>query len=127
MTTAEFLVLTGRVILGLFFVIAGIRNALHFSERKAMATNYGWTLPASVMALGFASQLIGGLSVALGIYPAWGAVVLILFLISATVLYHNFLLFQGDERLPHLYFTLVNIALCGYCLTIIGLSLAARA
>ena len=126
MTIAEILILTGRVILGLFFVIAGIRNALRFNERKEMATNYGWTLPALVMALGFASQFVGGLSVAFGIYPAWGAALLILFLICATLLYHNFLLFEGEERLPHLYFTLVNVALCGYCLLIIGLALPAQ-
>ena len=123
MTTAALFILIGRVILGLFFVIAGVRNALHYSERKTPATNYGWKLPAPVTALGFASQLVGGLSVMLGIYPGLGAALLILFLIGATELFHNFLMFQGEARQPHLYFTLVNIALCGYCLLIIGLSL----
>ena len=122
MTTAATLILIGRVILGLFFVIAGIRNFLHFAERSTPETNYGWKLPAPMTALGFAAQLVGGLSVALGIFPAWGAVVLILFLIGATELFHNFLLFKGEARAPHLYFTLVNIALCGYCLMVIGLS-----
>ena len=122
MTTAA-LILIGRVILGLFFVIAGVRNFLHFSERSTPETNYGWKLPAPVTALGFAAQVVGGLSVTLGIFPAWGAAVLILFLIGATEMFHNFLLFSGKERDPHLYFTLVNIALCGYCLMVIGLSL----
>jgi putative oxidoreductase len=123
MTTAAILILIGRVILGLFFVIAGVRNFLHFSERSTPETNYGWKLPAPVTALGFAAQVVGGLSVTLGIFPAWGAAVLILFLIGATEMFHNFLLFSGKERDPHLYFTLVNIALCGYCLMVIGLSL----
>ena len=123
MTTAALLLVIGRVILGLFFVIAGIRNFLHFSERRTPETNYGWKLPAPVTAFGFASQLIGGLSVTFGILPAWGAGLLILFLIGATELFHNFLMFKGEARLPHFYFTLVNIALCGYCLTVIGLSL----
>lgn len=123
MTTATLFILIGRIILGLFFLIAGIRNFLRFGERKSMETNYGWKLPAPVTALGFASQLTGGLSVTLGIYPAWGAAILILFLICATALFHNFVMFKGETRQPHLYFTLVNIALCGYCLMIIGLSL----
>lgn len=123
MTTAALLILIGRIILGLFFVIAGIRNIMHYSERKTMATNYGWKLPALVTALGFASQVLGGLSVMLGIYPAWGAAVLILFLICATALFHNFVMFKGESQQPHIYFTLVNIALCGYCLMVIGLSL----
>ena len=123
MTTAALFILIGRITLGLFFVIAGIRNALRFGERKTPDTNYGWKLPAPVTALGFASQLVGGLSVMLGIYPAWGAALLILFLICATKLFHNFLMFEGEARQPHIYFTLVNIALSGYCLMIIGLSL----
>jgi putative oxidoreductase len=123
MTIAALFIFIGRVILGLFFVIAGVRNAMHYGERKTPATNYGWKLPAPVTALGFASQIVGGLSVTFGIYPALGAALLILFLIGATELFHNFLMFEGEARQPHLYFTLVNIALCGYCLLIIGLSL----
>ena len=123
MTTAALLILIGRIILGLFFVIAGTRNFLRFGERKSLATNYGWKLPASVTALGFASQLLGGLSVTFGIYPIWGASLLILFLIGATALFHNAFVFKGEEQQPHIYFTLVNITLCAYCLIIIGLSL----
>jgi putative oxidoreductase len=123
MTTATLLILIGRIILGLFFAIAGVRNFLRYGERKSMATNYGWKLPAPVTALGFASQLLGGLSVMFGIYPAWGAAALIVFLICATALFHNALMFEGEARQPHIYFTLVNIALSGYCLMIIGLSL----
>lgn len=126
MTAAATLILIGRVILGLFFVIAGIRNIRGFvqqPERRSPQTNYGWKLPAPVTAVGFAAQLIGGLSVTFAVLPAWGAALLVAFLVGATELYHNFLLFTGEARLPHFYFTLVNIALCGYCLLVIGLSL----
>lgn len=123
MTTAAILILVGRIVLGLFFVIASFRNFSHFSERTQMVTNYGWKLPPALTALGFAMQLVGGLSVVLGIYAAWGAALLILFLIGATALFHNFALYKGDERGTHLYFTLVNCTLAGFCLMIIGLSL----
>jgi putative oxidoreductase len=45
---------------------------------------------------------------------------LIVFLIAATPLYHNLLLFQGKDRDPHLYLTLVNITLCGGLLLVIA-------
>ena len=51
-----------------------------------------------------------------GVLTIWGASLLILFLIAATALFHNFLMFNGAERQPHIYFTLVNCALAGYCL-----------
>ena len=126
MTIAAILILVGRVILGLFFVVAGIRNLAGFirtADRRTPLTNYGFRLPAAIVAIGFVAQLVGGLSVTLAVLPAWGAALLIVFLVGATELFHNFLLFKDEARLPHLYFTLVNIALCGYCLMVIGLSL----
>lgn len=111
--SAETLMLIGRVIFGGFFLIAGIRNFLHFSERKAGATNYGWLLPAPVMAAGFAVQLFGGLALVLGLWVVPAVAALIAFLVLATALYHNLFLFSGKERDPHLYLTLVNITLAG--------------
>jgi putative oxidoreductase len=118
--SAALLILVGRVVLGLFFLIAGVRNFLRFSERKSLETNYGWKLPAPVTALGFASQLVGGLSVVFGILAPWGAALLILFLIGATALFHNPWMFKGEARQPHIYFTLVNCALAGYCLMVMA-------
>jgi putative oxidoreductase len=123
MTFAAALIQIGHVILGLFFIIAGIRNFLRFSERASPETNYGWKMPAPVTASGFVVQLLGGVSVLFGVWPVWGAGLLIVFLIGATALFHNFLMFKGEERQPHLYFTLVNCALVGYCLLVIGTSL----
>lgn len=114
------LVLIGRVVFGAFFLVAGIRNLVAFGERRDMATNYGWTLPAPVMALGFAVQLIGGLALVLGLWTVPAALALIAFLVVATALYHNLFLFRGKERDPHLYLTLVNITLAAGLLLVIA-------
>jgi putative oxidoreductase len=124
MTLPAILVLIGRVILGLFFVIAGARNLAAFADRVATAkTVYGWQLPAPVVALGFLMQLAGGIAVLFGVLTVWGALLLILFLVVATALFHNFLMFSGKDRDPHLYLTLVNATLIGFCLMVIGLAL----
>lgn len=124
MTTAAILILVGRAILGLFFVVAAIRNFADFSGRLELAvTNYGWKMPAPFVAIGFLMQLLGGLSVLFGVWPVWGALDLIVFLVVATSLFHNCLMFSGKERDPHLYLTLVNATLAGFCLTVIGLAL----
>lgn len=120
MVLAAVFILIGRVVFGGFFVIAGIRNFMHFDERRLLATNYGWTLPPPLMAAGFAVQILGGLSVLLGLWPIVGALALIGFLVPATALFHNFLLFSGKERDPHLYLTLVNTTLVGGFLMIIA-------
>lgn len=120
MTTTLVLMTIGRVVFGGFFLIAGIRNLLHFGERKVLATNYGWKLPASVMALGFVVQLLGGLALVIGVSVVPAAIALIGFLAVATVLYHNLFMFEGKERDPHLYLTLVNITLAAGLLLIIA-------
>lgn len=119
--TAETLVMVGRVVFGAFFLIAGLRNFLNFGERKAgAATNYGWALPAPMLAIGFAMQLVGGALLILNLWVMAGALVLIGFLLAATPLYHNLFMFQGKARDPHLYLTLVNITLCGGLLMVIA-------
>ena len=120
MATAATLIIVGRVIFGAFFLIAGIRNFLHFGERRQVATNYGWLLPAPVMALGFAVQLVAGLALVLGIWTVPAAIALIAFLVPATALFHNLFMFQGKERDPHLYLTLVNITLAAGLLLVVA-------
>jgi putative oxidoreductase len=120
MATTALLTIIGRVVFGGFFLIAGIRNLLNFGERRQLPTNYGWKLPAPVMAAGFAVQLVSGLALVLGIWTVPAAVALIAFLVPATALYHNLFLFQGKERDPHLYLTLVNITLAAGLLLVIA-------
>jgi putative oxidoreductase len=120
MATTALLMTIGRVVFGGFFLIAGIRNFLHFGERRELPTNYGWKLPAPVMAAGFAVQLLGGLALVFGIWTVPAAIALIFFLVPATALYHNLFLFRGKERDPHLYLTLVNIALAAGLLLVIA-------
>ncbi|CAM5321510.1 hypothetical protein MAUB1S_05588 [Mycolicibacterium aubagnense] len=120
MDGVEILMLIGRCIFGAFFLIAGIRNIARFNERRSGATNYGWLLPAPVMAAGFAVQLFGGLLLVIGFWVVPAALALIVFLVLATALYHNLFLYEGRERDPHLYFTLVNITLAGGLLMVIA-------
>ena len=116
------LVIIGRFLLGLMFIIAGVRNFLRLDERFGFKTNYGFVLPAPAIIVGFAVQLIGGVSVAFGVLPFWGALALIAFLIPATAFYHNLFMFRGKEQEPHIYFVTVNLALIGAFLLVMGLS-----
>ena len=119
--SAELLETIGRVVFGGFFLIAAFRNFRNFGDRiERSGTNYGWRLPPVLLAVGFAMQALGGLSLILNIWPVYGAMLLIVFLCLATPLYHNPLMFQGKERDPHLYLTLVNVTLAGGLILVIG-------
>lgn len=116
------LIVAGRFLLGLMFIVAGIRNFARLQERLGFKTNYGFVLPPVAIMVGFAVQLIAGVSVAFGLWPFWGALALIAFIIPATALYHNPLMFKGAERGPHIYSFTVNLALIGAFLIVIALS-----
>lgn len=120
MATTTTLMLIGRVVFGAFFLIAGIRNFLHFTERRQLSTNYGWKLPAVLMAVGFLVQVLAGLALIFGVWTVHAAIALMVFLALATPLYHNLFLFKGKERDPHLYLTLVNITLAAGLLLVIA-------
>ena len=117
MTLTAILIVAGRFLLGLMFIIAGIRNFLRLKERFAFKTNYGFVLPRPAIVLGFAVQLVGGISVAFGLWPFWGALALIAFILPATAFYHNLFMFTGKEREPHIYFVTVNMIVCAKGLT----------
>ena len=68
------------------------------------------------------AEILGGASVALGIYPALGALALAVFTLAASVLYHNFWAMQGEERASHLNSMASNLALVGAFLIIIAIS-----
>lgn len=114
------LIVLGRIVFGLFFLIAGARNFAGFKERIPSPTNYGFDMPVPLVALGFAMQVVGGFSLVLGLWAAWGAALLIVFLVLATSLYHNLFLFSGKDRDFHLYLVLVNITLAAGLLMVIG-------
>ena len=122
MTLTATLIIVGRFLLGLMFIIAGVRNFLRLNERFGMKTNYGFVLPRPAIVAGFAVQLVAGISVAFGLWPFWGALALIAFLIPATAFYHNLFMFQGKEREPHIYFVTVNLALLGAFLIVMAIS-----
>ncbi len=114
------LIIIGRFLLGAYFAQAGIRNFMKIPLHTGILSKKGVPMPRESLLVGLAVQVLGGLSVALGIFPAIGAIGLILFTLAATVLYHAFWTFEGDERMSHLGSTLTNLALIGGFLLVIA-------
>lgn len=118
--THDILIAVGRIAFGLFFVIAGLRNLAGVNGRKPDVTNYGFVLPVPVVVLGFIVQLVAGLGLVLEFYALWSAAALMAFLVVATALFHNPLMFAKADRGLHLYLFLVNCTLVGGLLMTVG-------
>ena len=116
------LIIVGRFLLGLYFFQAGVRNFMKLPLHTGILEKKGIPMPRESLILALAVQVLGGLSVGLGIFPAIGAIGLILFTIAANALYHNFTQFTGDERVSHIGSVMTNLAIIGGFLLVIAIS-----
>ena len=115
------LIIIGRVLLGGYFLQAGLRNLRKLDFHAGMLGKFGVPMPRVALIVGLVLQILGGLSVVFGIYPAWGAVALIVFTVLANALYHNFTRYQGEERASHLSSVLTNLGMIGGLLLVVAL------
>ena len=84
----KFLVLVGRILYSLMFIMAG---KFHFSEAAVgYASAQGVPFPEITVKLAGVMAVLGGLSVAFGFKAKWGAWLIVLFLIPVTAMMHQF-------------------------------------
>ncbi|MDX8431083.1 MAG: DoxX family protein [Candidatus Algichlamydia australiensis] len=123
----------GRILISVVFIISALNKVFNWDEvLEGVITNlnewlfygvyYPWLDQALELMMDFAPpilavvtalELVGGISLLLGIRPRVGAGLIILFLIPTTFFYHPFWFFYGDEREVQLMMFLKNCAIIG--------------
>jgi putative oxidoreductase len=87
-TAMNYLVLVGRILYALIFVMAGPG---HFTANTiAFAASKGVPLASIAVPLSGIIAMAGGLSIAAGYKAKWGGWLIVLFLVPVTVMIHNF-------------------------------------
>ena len=122
MTLTAVLIIVGRFLLGAYFFRSGLQSIGKVDLHTGILAKKGVPMPRVAMWIAVAAEILGGASVALGVFPALGAAALALFTLAATVLYHNFWAMQGEERASHLNSLVSNLALIGAFLIVIAIS-----
>ncbi|RWC28071.1 DoxX family protein [Mesorhizobium sp.] len=116
------LLFLGRLLLGGAFVFAGLRNIQNEAFLTGLMAARGMPQARLSLWLGIVLQIAAGLLVIAGLWTAFAATVLLLFLIVATPLFHNFWDHQGPERASRINGFVGNVALSGGFLTLIAQS-----
>ena len=116
------LLFVGRLLLGGAFVFAGLRNLQNETFLTGLMATRG--VPQAKLALwaGIVLQTIAGALVMAGLWTAIASAVLVLFLIAATPMFHNFWDHQGPDRASRINGFVGNVALTGGFLTLIAQS-----
>lgn len=117
------LVLLARLLLGGAFLTFGIRNITNVGPLTAGLTARGLPLPRIAAIIGVALQIVGGALTAIGPFGVWGGAGLIVFVVLATVLFHNFWDYQGADRANHVTASIMNAGLVGAFLLVTAVSL----
>jgi putative oxidoreductase len=87
---ASGLLLLGRIVFSFFFIYSGFNHLTKLGGMSQYAAASGVPSPTVAVAVSGLMLLAGGLSILLGVYVRWGALLLVLFLLSAAFMVHKF-------------------------------------
>lgn len=85
----KYLPLAARICLSLIFLKAGISHIIGYGGTVEMMGNNGLPIPEVLLIFTIIFQLLGGLALLLGYKVQIGSLLLIVFLIPATLVFHN--------------------------------------
>ena len=105
--------LLARVLLTLPFLYSGVDKCLRWEAAQREVASSGLPWPTLLHLVTVVVQLGGGLSLLLGIEPRLGALLLSLFLVPVTVLYHPFWKRSGADFMAEADHFLSNVAIIG--------------
>jgi putative oxidoreductase len=103
----------GRILLAGIFLSAGFAKVADPAGTAAAMTAEG--IPASQLLvwLAAAAEILGGLSLLVGLFARVGAAILILFLVPTTLIFHDFWAYSGQEQVMQMSNFFKNIAIMG--------------
>ena len=107
------IVLIARILISLLFLWAGFRKVLNWNSTEDSMKNKKTKGIAFLLPIAVGFQILGGLSVLLGFYARIGAILLILFIIPATIQMHDFWNLHGKERITEKAHFFKDMAIIG--------------
>ncbi|HSC93987.1 MAG TPA: DoxX family protein [Burkholderiales bacterium] len=115
------MLLIGRILLGLLFLVAGIRKIMLYSGSVAYFTKLGFPAPEAMAVLAILIELGGASLLILGWQTRRVSWLLVLFVIIATAMAHRFWEFDAAQYGNQLNHFLKNVAIIGGLLYVIVL------
>ncbi|MDP3940241.1 MAG: DoxX family protein [Deltaproteobacteria bacterium] len=110
--------LIGRILLSLIFVLAGFGKIGDWSATADYMASRGMPAIPFFLTMTILVETVGGLSLLLGYRTKAAALALFLFLVPATLLFHNFWTYPEELQKIQMIMFLKNLAIMGGLLTI---------
>ena len=107
--------LLGRVLLVLIFVHSGVGKIEHFEGTAQYMAKSGMPMPSFFLVGAIFLELIGSITVILGLFTRFGALLLIVFMIPTTLIFHTHF---GDQ--VQMIMFMKNVSMLGGCLVLLA-------
>lgn len=105
--------LLGRLLISPIFLFSGITKIAMYSHIVGFSAAKGIPMPGVAIALAAAVEISGGLAVLLGFQARAAAWLLFLYLIPATLIFHNFWASSGAEHQEQMLNFMKNVTIMG--------------
>jgi len=105
--------LTARVLISQIFLISGVMKIVDWNGTAAQMSERGMFWGTFFLAAATVVGLACGLSLLLGLKARAGALLLFLYLIPVTLVFHNFWTYPPEQQKVQTLFFLHNLALMG--------------
>ena len=107
------LVVSGRVLLALMFILAGISKLANIEGTAGYIASGGLPFASLLAVLVGLLELLGGLAIAAGFQARWAALALGLFTLAATVLFHQFWAVPAGQAMVQQLMFMKNLSVAG--------------
>lgn len=105
--------LIGRILISVVFLFSGYGKLSSFGGSAAFLASKHFPIPSAMLAGAIIVEIIGGLCLIFGFKARLAAFIMFLYLIPATLVFHNFWVMQGFARIDNEGHFLKNLAIMG--------------
>ena len=120
-TLRRFLPVMGRILMSLIFLMSGVHKIMDWGGTADYIAAEGIPLPSVFLAGAVVFELVGGVSVLAGLKTRVGALLLVIFLIPTTLIFHDFWSYEGMEQEMQMANFLKNLSIMGGLFVVMGL------
>jgi putative oxidoreductase len=111
----------GRALLALIFLQSGWDKVFNFQKVAGMMAKNGIPFTEPLLVLSIVIVLAGGLMILLGWYARWAALVLCLWMIPVTLIFHAYWTYPPEQVFNQTNHFLKNLVVIGFLLNMIGM------
>lgn len=105
--------LIGRILICIIFLLSGITKLTMWTGMVGLLAAKHFPIPSLMLAGAVIVEILGGLCLLFGFKARIAAFIMFLYLIPATLVFHNFWTMQGAARMDNEMNFLKNLAIMG--------------